>query len=247
MLDVKTNNFRFHRSLMKSVDSNLTESFKTDFDYSFIISYSDFFDNDYQVINKNALLIDLTKDIDIIFSKFSSTNRKQIRRSEKLEGLNFHIGIENFENFYEFYSECEHDRNWLPIPKEELIESKIIYATYNGIPISGMTSYIDGKYMRLGRIFSLKRSIIMEQPNLIYGAASKRIVYDFCKLAKEMGLISLDLGGIDLDTENKSGISEFKLSFGGELLPVKIGRYTKNGIPYDSLVKDFKLFGLDLT
>jgi hypothetical protein len=247
MLDVKINNFRFHRSLMKFVDANLTESFKTDFDYSFIISYSDFHDNDYQIINKNALIIDLTEDIDVIFSKFSSTNRNEIRRSKKIEGLNFQIGVENFEKFYEFYSECEHDRNWLPIPKEELLESKIIYASYNGIPISGMTSYIDGNYMRLGRIFSLKRSIVMEQPNLIYGSASKRIVFDFCKIAKELGLVSLDLGGVDLSTEEKSGITKFKMSFGGNLIPVKIGRYTKPENSYEKLVNEFKSKGLDLT
>jgi lipid II:glycine glycyltransferase (peptidoglycan interpeptide bridge formation enzyme) len=247
MLDIKTKNVNYHRSILNNVNKIDTEVFKGKFDYSFVISYSNFNDEDYEIQDKNAMLVDLSKDLDYILSNFTSTNRKQVRRSEKLDGLKFHYDIIDFDNFYEFYSNCEQDRNWLPVPKEELIASKIIYASYNDIPISGMTSYIDGNYMRLGRIFSLKRSIAMEQPNLIYGAASKRIVFDFCKMAKELGLVSLDLGGVDLNTTEKSGITEFKMSFGGNLIPVKIGRYTKPGLTYKKLVDDFKKEGLDLT
>jgi hypothetical protein len=247
MLNVKTKNLSYHRSILSNVDKSVTKEYKSQFDYSFVISYSDFQDEDYTIQDKNALLIDLTKDLDTIFSDFTSTNRNQVRRSEKLDGLKFHYDIIDFDSFYEFYSNCEHDRNWFPVPKEELIESKIIYATYNDVPISGMTSYIDGSFMRIGRIFSLKRSIAMEQPNLVYGATSKRIVFDFCKMAKDLGLVSLDLGGVDLKTIEKSGTTEFKMSFGGNLIPVKIGRYTNPKNSYENLVNKFKSKGLDLT
>lgn len=247
MLEVKSKKLNYHRSLLNEVNINDTKVFKNNYDYSFVISYSSFKDEEYVIQEKNAMLIDLTKDLDTIFSNFASTNRNQIRRSEKLDGLKFHYNIADFDRFYDFYTCCEHDRNWLPIPKEEIYSSKIIYATYNDVPISGMTSYIDGQFMRLGRIFSLKRSIIMEQPNLIYGSASKRIVFDFCKMAKELGLVSLDLGGVDLNTTEKSGITDFKMSFGGNLIPAIIGRYTKPENSYVNFVNDFKSIGLDLT
>ncbi len=245
MQEAKVFGLKYHRLLLNSVNKQITRELKVNYDYSFIISYGGFQDTEYETIEKNALLLNLNKGIDNLFSEFNATARKQIRRSEKIEGLKFHYSIDNFDPFYKFYTDCEHDRGWFPVPESEIKHSVVIYCSYNEVPISGISGYVHGNRMRLGRIFSVRRSIQMEQPNLIYGCASKRIVFDFCKYGVERGYESLDLGGVDLDIAAKSGISDFKLSFGGELKKVIIGRYMSD--KFKSVLPSIKHAGYDIT
>jgi hypothetical protein len=245
MLEVEVLGLKYHRLIFDNFSADDTINLKTDYDYSFLVSYGKFNDNSYETVYKNTLMLDLNQGIDTLFSKFKPTVRNEIRRSEKIDGLKFHYTIDNFETFYKFYSDCEHDRGWYPVPETEIKNSIIIYCSYNDVPISGMSGYTHGNKMRIGRIFSVRRSIKMDQPNLVYGAASKRIVFDFCKYAIEKGYESLDLGGVDLNTEAKSGISDFKLSFGGELKNVTIGRYMN--AKFKAALPAIKEAGYDIT
>lgn len=246
MLVAQSHGYSYCRLLTDNANESLTKDLKEKFDYSFVVSYGEFSDGEYEMLDKNSAVISLKEGLDAAFSNFRSTNRNEVRRSYKIEGLEFHHEVDDMTQFYEFYAECERDRGWHPEPFEELNNSKIIYASYKGLPISGMSAYTHGNFIRIGRIFSLRRSAVdMEQPNLVYGSAAKRIIYEFCEQSIAQGFSSLDLGGVDLNSNLKSGITGFKLSFGAEVVPVKLGRYSKVG--YKKIQQELAEDGLDLT
>ncbi len=247
MLEVKLPYLSYHRLLADSIDKSTTSELKKD-DYSFIVCYGAFEDDEYETVNKNSCIIDLTKGIEEVFSKFSATSRNEVRRADKINLLKFHSSISafNFDEFYAFHTQCEHDRGWFPIPPEELKNSVVFSASYDGQLIAGMSCYTHHNRMRIGRIFSNKRSNKNEAiNNLVYGVASKRIVLELCKYGIENGYISLDMGGVDMSDSVKSGITQFKLSLGGDVVPVKLGRYKKETFEKAELL--IKNNGWDLT
>jgi len=229
MIEIEYDNLNYHRSLVQELNSNIAKALKTNYDYSFVISYGKFNDDEYDVVDKYAAIIELNADLESVFAKFNATTRKHLRRFKKMSELKIHREVLDFEAFYNFYSQCEFDRDWFPVPKNELKNSIVFYVTYNGKPISGMSAYKDNGFIRLGRIFSLVRSSDFEKKNLVFGIAAKKIVFEFCKYASENGYTQLDLGGVDLSSENKSGITFFKMNFSPRIIPVKIGRYSSCG------------------
>lgn len=246
MLEVNHNaNFKYHRLIVDEFDEENFINLTSDFDYSFVISYGKFESKQYNVIDKNAAIINLTDGLDHAFARFNATARKHIRRFDKIEQLSFHQEIENKQAFYSFYSDAEKSRSWFPVPEDELFQSLVYYINYEGNPISGMTAYTHGNLMRLGRIFSTRNLSDLENSNLIFGVAAKKLVYEFCQYAINNGFHQLDLGGVDLTSAQKSGITEFKLSFTDKVIPVKIGRWSKTD--YKILQQEFLNQGLDLT
>lgn len=228
MLEALVHGLLYHRMLAENVTLQDTISLKRDFDYSFVVSYGEFQDSEYQVVDKNSYLLDVSRDIDSIFSTFNSTCRNEIRRTEKITELSFHDKVEDFDTIYSFHRESERERNWYPVPEDELRNSIVFYAAYKGIPISGMSCYSSRTRLRVGRIFSRRRANSLEalQP-IVFSGAARRIVFELCKFAKNHGLVTLDLGGIDVADTAKSGLTKFKMSFNGAVVPVKIGRFTK--------------------
>ena len=247
MLTAEVNSLKYNRVLTDNFDEYESSELRNDFDYSFVISYGDFKTDVYDVIDKHAVVIDLNNDIEEIFSKFNATARKHIRRFNKLDELSFSDQIFDKREFYKFYCKCEASRGWLPVPQQELFKSIIFYVTYKGSPISGISAYTSNNKIRMGRIFSIRNIATIENSNLIFGVAAKKLVYEFCKYGIKNKFEQLDLGGIDLKSSEKSGISEFKLAFSNKIIPVKIGRYVSPPNTYVELQKKLFNLGIDLT
>lgn len=247
MLSIEHDKIKYHRIVTDNFYEDKNEDLLKNFNYSFVISYGDFESKSYEVIDKNSVIIKLNKGIDPVFSKFKSTARNLIKRFNKLDELTFHKVISNKIDFYKFYTECEHSRGWKPVPQDEIFNSIIFYVCHNGIPISGISAYTCENKIRLGRIFSLRNTTSIEKANLMFGVAARKIVYEFCVFGVENNFDSLDLGGIDLTSDKKSGITDFKLSFSDNIVPVKIGRFVKAPDSYSKIQKELSSSGLDLT
>lgn len=247
MLSIEHNKIKYHRIVTDNFYEDKNEELLKNFNYSFVISYGDFVSKSYDVVDKNAVIIELDKGIDSVFSKFNATARKHTRRFEKLDELTFHKEILNKIDFYDFYTECEHSRGWKPVPEDEIFNSIIFYVCHNGIPISGISAYTCENKIRLGRIFSLRNTTGIDKANLVFGVAAKKIVYEFCVFGVENNFDSLDLGGIDVTSDQKSGITDFKLSFSNNIVPVKIGRFVKAPDSYFKIQTELSSSGLDLT
>lgn len=228
MLTASVFDLRYCRVPIRHFTREESVQLAAEYDYVFAVCYGSCDTGpEYETIQKNACLIDLTAGAEVAFSRFNATCRNLVRRAEHLEGLLFHAQIQGeFEPFYSFYSHCEHLRNWRPVPREELQNSLVFYASFDGQPVSGISCYAHDRFLRVGRIFSLKRSEINEKlTNLLFGSAARRIVYNLCQYAAANGFEYLDLSGIDLESPDKAGITQFKLSFGGQVTPVTIARY----------------------
>lgn len=247
MLKVSISGISYHRSLRNGVDETFTMPLKKRYDYSFIVSYDGFSDSDYELVEKNTGLIYLNEDLETITKRFNSSTRKQIRRTLRNDnGLSIHHDISDFNKFYDFYRTCENERSWFPVPKEELMGCKIIYACLNGVPIYGISCYLDNDIMRLGRIFSRRRSgAFGDIQSSIISSAARRIIYEYCSFGLENDYSTLDLGGVDLDTISKGGITQFKMSFGIEVKPVIIGRY--RNAKFLHFMKEAELNKIDIT
>jgi hypothetical protein len=247
MLQVEYEGLKYSRLLSNSVGIDITDELKTENDYTFIVSYDGIIeDESFELIDRNACLFDLDLSNEDIIKGFNATGRNEYRRTFRTPGLEFTIGYENFQTYYDFYSKCEYARNWFPVPPIELQQCVIFTASFEGKYISGMSCYTGEDTIRVSRIYSTKR--INTNPIItgtIYGGAAKRLVIEICDYARENGYKYVDLGGVDLNSNEKSGISEFKLSLGGKIVPVKIGRYMKPN--FKKQQQDILAKGFDIT
>jgi hypothetical protein len=239
---------KYHRVLANSVTHEFTAQLKANYDYSFIVSYDRVFDDQsYDVIEKNAYIIDVTKTEEEIIAGFNRTGRKELRRTYHTDGLDFHFGYTDFTEYYEFYKACEHARGWLPVPETELENCLLFTATFEGEYIRGMSCYAGGaETIRGARNYSNKRvNTNRALTGSLYGAAARRLVLNITNYARENGFSKVDLGGVDLESPSKAGISNFKLSLGGKIIPVKLGRYSTPA--FDAKRAQIREMGYDIT
>lgn len=247
MLSINYNGLQYRRILTQHATPEILEACKQEADYSFVVCYENVLeDADFEVLDKNACLFDLSLSDEDMVKAFNATGRNEYRRTFRTPGLEFHVGCDDIESYYAFYAKSEHARAWYPVPKEELSECLLFTASFEGDYISGMSCYTGEDTVRVSRIYSTKR--INTNPAIngtMYGGAAKRLVLEICKYAREHGFKFVDLGGVDLSGNEKSGISEFKLSLGGRIVPVKIGRYMKPG--FKEKQKEILEKGFDIT
>lgn len=237
----------FVRVLMEEVTQDALNQLVDTYEYIFIIDYSNTIaDNRFDIIDKTSCIVDVTVGSEEVLNSFHKKNRQHIRKADKIEGLTFSQGITNFEEEFKFYKKCENERNWLPVPKEEFKNSIVFTALINGERIAGVTAYTEANMLRLGRIYSTRRTNDTEEiSNLVSGSASKKLIYDFCLYAIENGYKFVDLGGIDLDDDGKAGIARFKQSFNPQLKDIKIARYYSTA--FQENLPKIKSEGYDLT
>jgi hypothetical protein len=118
-------------------------------------------------------------------------------------------------------------------------------ATFEGEYISGISCYAAGVGAIRGcRIYSAKRVNTNPAIKALYGAAAKRIVLNIANYARENGFNRVDLGGVDLQSPSKAGISNFKLSLGGKVVPIKLGRYSTPA--FDAKAAQIREMGYDI-
>jgi len=227
MLTASILGLRYCRLLTSQLTPEKGKQLAADFDYIFAVCHGNCEAPNFDIVQKNACLIDLSNGAEIAFSKFHATSRNEVRRSDKFENLSFQMGTGNdFDAYFNFYKACENARGWFPVPEEELRNSLIFTALFDGQPVSGISVYTNETRLRIGRIFSLKKTRRDARlNNLVYGCAAKRLVLECCQYGAENGFQTLDLGGIDLQDPAKAGITQFKLSLGGQVAPVTIARF----------------------
>jgi len=92
-------------------------------------------------------------------------------------------------------------------------------AEYRGQEISGISLIEDKPNIKTITIYSKRVVTEDKETYKIIAQATRRIVWEICLWAKKEGFRLFDLGSINLDDPVKAGVTEFKLSFGGEVIP----------------------------
>lgn len=218
----------FVRILLDEVDQNQVNALKKKFQYVFLVVYKKIAPEmlpEFQVQHRQTALIDLTLPLEAIFQKFKDNTRNEIRRAQKEDGLSFVHDDKNFAQVYSCYKKFERARKWIPTPRSEMKQHLLFSAYYNGRIISGITCYGHNDILRVAKIFSIRNQKNDEGvKNAIIGYASRNLVYEICQYAKDHGYTRLDLGGVNFDDPVKQGISQFKMSFGSEIVDTSICR-----------------------
>lgn len=243
-MNVVIGKFSYSRQMVtKAIESVLPNNMV---DYLFTIDYLRQNLDGMAILEKNAAIIQLDGSLEQVFSKFHSTCRKHVRRSFRNPDLVFHETIPDWDAYYEFHCSCEAERGWYPVPKEELQASTCFLSSFDGLPLAGISYYSCEEGIRLGRIFSRRRSDDLNHiPSSVFSSASRRIVYEICRIGIEQQLQFVDLGGIDLNDPSKSGIATFKLYFGSEVKPVQIGRWETDS--FGQFRKEISAKKIDIT
>lgn len=169
------------------------------------------------VKSKPTIIIDLKRKPEDVLAGFNDTSRNEVRKTFKIDEYSFMYNDKNFDEIYKLYKSFRKSKN-LPIKKPYFLRAASIYtAYYNNELISVVSFYNVYPYLRIQNIFS-KDADDDKETRKIIGYATRRLIYEVCKFGCENGYTSFDLAGINLTDPAKKGITNFKSSFGGEVI-----------------------------
>ncbi len=173
-------------------------------------------------------VIDLSQSTDEIWGNASRGNcRKPINRAERA-GVKIKLN-QYYDEFYEMYRSVRKEKavSGFSLSLEDIQRTATLFvAEYKGEIISGHGYVEDGDNMSSWVIGSRRFEEDKERITLV-GNASKLIIWEAIKYAKERGIKELDMGELWAEEEAerdelKHNINFFKQSFGG----VTVKRYT---------------------
>lgn len=182
------------------------------------ISYDQLSLPDFRVRTKTTTLIGLSGQEEDIFKKFNDTTRNEIRKSEKTAGLKIISDDKNFDGAYSLYSDFEYSRGEAPFSKKALKECVVFSAYYNNEIVSGIFVDLGKPYLRVRYIFSKRLDIDDKELYKIVSNSTRRLVWEICLWGKKNGFVSLDLASVNFKDPEVSGITKFKMSFGGDVV-----------------------------
>lgn len=244
---VKLPNNTYGRFTSFSFTDEEIKSLSQGLDYSFFASNERLpIDTGLEIIEKQSAWVKILQNQEDQIASFQATCRNEVRRSLRSTEISIEVNNTPIDELFKFHKQCETDRNWFPIPPQELESSVVICVRYLDELIAGMTAYYFKDFLRVGRIFSSRKSIkYKDLQQVVFSSASRRVVYELTRWGFQNGFRYLDLGGVTLKEESKSGITKFKLSFGSEIIPMYLGRISNSN--FNLLNEYCKRNNFDLT
>ena len=169
-----------------------------------------------------TMVIDLRQDLDSIWEKMHKTAcRRSIERFKK-DGIVIRMN-QDYETFFMINLEF---RKLKGLPEynfdvEFMKKNGILFLSeFDGKTIGGQFYLTDGKNIRI--LFGSSRRL--EEQGIsgrLSGNSNRLMIWEAIKYAKEMGMITFDMGGYytgEKPDPQKESINIFKKSFGGELV-----------------------------
>ncbi|ULQ57949.1 peptidoglycan bridge formation glycyltransferase FemA/FemB family protein [Flavihumibacter rivuli] len=173
----------------------------------------------------HTLEIDLRQPVETLHGSFQKSYRQQIRQSEE-EGITCYFS-DDIPFFVDFFNQFAKVKNIHTVTVERMMEMKpflkLSFAEYQGTVLA-VHSYLVDEDTKIVRTFhSATRRLEDNIERNRVGKANKYLHYKDMIAFKEMGIETYDFGGIAKDTEQKDlkGINEFKMGFGGEVVPCR--------------------------
>ncbi len=195
------------------------ETLKKHFSRIQFLSYEPLVLDDFYCRQKLTTVIDLTLGETEVFQRFNKTCRNEIRQSAKIPELSF-IGQQDFvpAAAYAVYAQHEYAQQRVPERVAEFKGCHFFYAQYQGVVIATVTVYETEQYLRVKTISSLR---LDSAPAIIkiISLASRSLIWEICRYGLAHKKRGVDLAGVNLVEEAKQGITQFKLSFGGGMVP----------------------------
>ena len=178
---------------------------------------------------KTVTCVDLKLSTDDIIKKFNDTAQKHVKRALKNPDLTFnHAKNPNDNESYATYKRFEYSQGRVPISRNEFSSYRLFTASYKREQISGISLVESFPNIRTITIYSKRLNVDDKELYKIIAQSSRALVYKICLWAKEEGFKMFDLGSINTVDPKKAGITDFKLSFGGEIIPEYTYIYKSN-------------------
>jgi len=195
-----------------------TDMLKKKYQMITILTYDNIKLNGFTVRKKKTPLVDLSRIEAEIFNSFHDTTRNEIRRTEKIAGMEFVSDDKNIDEAYNLYRMHEQAQGRKPEKREEFIGTKIFSAYYKNEMISTVICFDSPKILRAKAISSKRLEHDDKEIRKIISFSSRRIMWEICKYGKKHGYSGFDLGSINLSDPKKESIARFKMTFGGGIV-----------------------------
>lgn len=173
-------------------------------------------------------VIDLISTPDELLAQFKKNTKYEIKRAEK-DGVRFEIegNVESYLSFYNAFAKSKKNYKEVPLLKKSDIECLtgnliITKAVFENETLV-MHSYLIDKYIKRARLLNTS-SLFRYENNIqkkgLIGRANRFLHFQDMVYFRNEGFKIYDMGGYAYNTNDseKKRISEFKDSFGGELI-----------------------------
>lgn len=168
-------------------------------------------------------LIDLSPDERVIFGAFKKNTRNEIRKTERRAGLTWKVPDEARINSYRFYKKVKRADGVAPDIRQEFTGCLFFNAYLNNKLVISMSCYQAAPILRLKHLVSVRKQSDID--SRIVGYASRRLIWEICRYGKRHGYRWFDLAGVNLTDPKKSGVAQFKQSFGGNIKTAYVYQY----------------------
>lgn len=170
-----------------------------------------------------TLEIDLEKSVEDITANFSKQIRQQSKIAEKEETVcYFHT---NIDEFVDFFNDFASKKDTWTTSKKRMIELggnvKMSFAVNNGQMLAAHSYLIDSELGIVRHLHSATKRLDESYDRNLIGRANKYLTVTDIFYFKQQGFKIFDFGGFAKDTKDESlkGINNYKLLFGGKLVP----------------------------
>lgn len=207
----------------ESADLLKLNELKKNFRCVFCYSYKKLDVSGWEERVQKTPIIDLSKNLEEIYAGFRRDTKAGIKKSEDIKGLRLKIPDDDFVASYKFYKKIKLKDGVNPDIKSDFKNCLFFNAYSKGRLFVSMSFYNNGVSLRSKHTVSLRKE--MGSDSKVAAWATRRLVWEICKYAKSRGILKLDMGGVNFDDKEKSGLVDFKLSFGGEIKEIYSYRY----------------------
>ncbi len=214
---------RYIREFVDTVSLEDAKKLSAAYSYVFIYSYTPTELPHFKIRMQPTPILKLDRPLPEIFGAFKKNTRNEIHKTERLPELECKGPDRDVRASYQLYAKIKRGDGVRPDIKREFKHCLFFNAYWNKKLVVSVSCYDNGKYLRLKHIVSLRKERGFD--SRVAGYATRRIIWDICRWGNMSGRAWLDLGGINLAEKEKSGITAFKQSFGGEIVPMYIYRY----------------------
>ena len=215
----------YFRAIIETVDPTEIEKLKQKFFYIHLYSYQPVNLPDFSEQQQIISVIDLGQDETTVFQGFKKNTRNEIHKTEHLAKISFRIPDPDVITSYRFYRQIKRRDGVIPDHRQEFTNCLFFNAYSNATLIVSLSCYQAGNIIRLKHVVSVRKQA--EIDSRLVGYASRRLVWEICKYAKHHNYRWFDLAGVNLSDQKKSGVAQFKQSFGGELKTNYVYRYER--------------------
>lgn len=187
---------------------------KNNYDYINIISYDQLpISDDFYLLKKQSARISLIGGLDSVMDTFDSTTKKHIKRTFKINNLSFKIPDDDFAKTYSAYREFERANRRKPFSRS-VLKNLWIFNAYNKQDIiSSILCYQTDFSLKAHTIFSKRLVTADKEKYKLIAYTTRRLIYEICRFASNHNYSFVDLGSLNFTNPEKSGITNFKLTF----------------------------------